>query len=63
MPDLTPEQVRAQLASTRLAPVDAEDLDEVTHRINAITEALLGLEPDGLDGVEPMTVFDTEAGR
>ena len=63
MPDLTPEQVRAQLASTGLWPVDAEDLDEVTHRINAITEALLGLEPEGLDDVEPMTVFDTEAGR
>jgi hypothetical protein len=62
MPDLTPEQVRAQLASTGLAPVDAEDLDEVTHRINAITEALLALEPAGLDEAEPMTVFDPEAG-
>jgi hypothetical protein len=62
MPDLSPEQVRAQLASTGLVPVDAEDLDEVTHRLNAITEALLALEPAGLDDAEPMTVFETEDG-
>jgi hypothetical protein len=61
MPDLTPEQVRTQLAFLGLKPVDADDLDEVTHRINAITETLLALEPPDLDAVEPMTVFDTEA--
>lgn len=60
MPDLTTEQVRAQLAASGLAPVDAEDLDEVTHRINAITEALLALELPDLDSVEPMTVFDRD---
>lgn len=62
MPDLTQEQVRAQLAAAGLAPVDDDDLGEVTHRINAITEALLALEPPDLDAVEPMTVFDAEEG-
>jgi hypothetical protein len=63
MPDLTPEHVRTHLAAIGLAPVDAEDLDEITHRINAITEALLALEPEGLDAAEPMTVFDAEDSR
>jgi hypothetical protein len=62
MPDLTPEQVRAQLAAIGLAPVDDEDLDEVTHRINAVNEALLALEPPDLDAAEPVTVFDAEDG-
>ena len=60
MPDLTPEHVRAHLAAIGLAPVDSDDLGEITHRINAITEALLSLEPDGLDEAEPVTVFDAE---
>lgn len=57
MPDLTPEQVQAQLAAHGLKPEDDDDLQEVTHRINAITQALLTLEPAGLDAAEPMTVF------
>jgi hypothetical protein len=61
MPDLSQEQVRAMLAAQRLAPEDDADLSEVTHRINAITHALLALEPDGIDSAEPMTVFDVEA--
>ena len=61
MPDLTPEQVRAQLGSLGLAPQDEEDLQEVTHRINAIREALTSLEPPDLDPQEPVTIFDTEA--
>ena len=60
MPDLIVEQVRAQLAAAGLEPQDEEDLNEVTHRINALTETLLALEPDGLDVAEPMTVFDIE---
>ena len=63
MPDLTPEQVRAQLAAVGLAPEDDEDLNEVTHRINAITETLLALEPAGIDEVEPMTVLPIEDER
>ncbi len=61
MPDLTPEQVRAVLAAQGLAPEDDADLNEVTHRINAITQTLLTLEPEGLDSAEPMTVFEVEA--
>ena len=60
MPDLTPEQVRAQLAAASLAPQDDEDLEEVTHRINAITEALLALDMPELDVAEPVTVFDRD---
>lgn len=60
MPDLTPEQVRAQLAAHGLSPQDDEDLNEVTHRINALTETLPSLEPAGIDEVEPMTVFEPE---
>jgi hypothetical protein len=62
MPDLTPEQVRAQLAALGLAPQDDEDLAEVTHRINAVNEALATLEPPDLDAAEPLTVFDREGG-
>lgn len=60
MPDLSPEQVRAMLAAHGLKPEDQEDLDEVTHRINAITETLQALEPEGIDSAEPMTVYQLE---
>jgi len=63
MPDLTPEAVRTQLAAIGLAPVDDEDLDEVTNRINAVNEALLALEHPDLDAVEPVTVFEVEEGQ
>jgi len=61
MPDLTPEQVRAQLGALGLAPQDDDDLQEVTHRINAIREALAALNPPDLDAQEPVTIFDVEA--
>ncbi len=61
MADLSPEQVRALLASMGLKPEDDADLEEVTHRINAIREALTGLELEGLDEQEPVTFFDIEA--
>ena len=57
MPDLTPDQVRAQLASLGLTPQDDEDLAEITHRINAINEAALALEHPDLEATEPATVF------
>ena len=63
MPELTPEQVRAQLASLGLAPQDAEDLEEITHRINALRETLAGIEPAGLDTQEPVTPFMQETAR
>jgi hypothetical protein len=63
MPDLTPEQVRAQLAALGLTPVDDEDLDEVTHRFNAINETVLKLEHPDLDEAEPVTVFEEDEGK
>ena len=60
MPDLTPQEVRAQLAAIGLTPLDGEDLDEVTHRINAVNETLAKLDFTELDAVEPVTVFDAE---
>jgi hypothetical protein len=63
MPDLTPADVRAQLAALGLSPEDDEDLFEVTHRINAIREALLALEPEDLDEQEPLTIFDADGAQ
>jgi hypothetical protein len=63
MPDLTRDDVLSQLNALGLQPVDDEDLDEITHRINAIHEALHALEPEGLDEQEPMTIFDGQEGR
>ena len=57
MPDMTPDEVRAQLTAIGLSPVDDEDLDEITHRINAINEAVLALEHPDLERQEPVTVF------
>ena len=57
MPDLTPEEVRTQLGAIGLTPLDAEDLDEITHRINAVNEAVLALEHPDLDAQEPTSVF------
>jgi hypothetical protein len=63
MADLTPEQVQAQLAAHGLRTVDDEDLDEITHRINAFREALVALEPDDLADIEPVTTFEVEVAR
>ena len=57
MADLTTGEVRVQLAAIGLHPVDEEDLEEITHRINAVHEAVLALEHPDLDAQEPMTVF------
>ncbi len=59
MPDLTPGEVQAQLLAIGLTTQDNEDLHEVTHRINAIRDALSALEPPGLDAVEPLTIIDS----
>jgi hypothetical protein len=58
MPDLTPEQVHNQLVALGLRTLDEEDLNEVTHRINALRGALAALEPTDLDEQEPLSVFD-----
>ena len=57
MADLSPEEVRAQLRALDLAPLDDDDLAEVTHRINAINEAVLALEDPDADTIEPLPVF------
>lgn len=57
MPDSTPDQVRTQLAAIGLTPLDQDDLDEITHRINAVNEAVLALEHPELDAQEPTSIF------
>ena len=46
-----------------LVPVDGEDLEEITHRINALRVALAGLNPEGLDDQEPASIFHPEVAR
>jgi len=60
VPDLSPEQVNAQLASLGLSPLDDEDLEEIAHRINALREALAALELEDLDSQEPSIIFEPE---
>ena len=57
MPDMTTEEVRMLLRVQGLAPLDAMDLDEITHRINAINEAVAALESADADAIEPLPVF------
>ena len=64
MPDMTSDEVRAQLRGIGLAPLDDADLAEVTHRINAINEAASKLQHPDEDSIEPLPVFWlTEEGR
>jgi hypothetical protein len=51
--DLTTEQVGALAAALGL-PVTADDLAEVTHRLNALIEALEPLAELPLETVEPV---------
>ena len=53
MTDLAPDQVRA-LATTAGLTLTDEDLQEVTHRVNAFVEALAPLAGLPLDTVEPL---------
>jgi hypothetical protein len=50
--DLTPADVRALAAALGLDPSD-DDLEEVTHRLNAMRDALLPLARLPLESVEP----------
>jgi hypothetical protein len=50
--DLTPDQVRALAASLGLTPTD-DDLAEVTHRLNAMRDALAPLASLPLLPAEP----------
>jgi hypothetical protein len=51
--DLTSEQVGALAAALGL-PVTADDLTEVTHRLNALIEALTPLAELPLETIEPV---------
>lgn len=53
MVELAPEQVAAMAAAAGL-PLPEDDLTEVTHRLNALLEALEGLDDLPLDEVEPI---------
>jgi hypothetical protein len=54
--DLTTDQVGALAAALGL-PVTADDLAEVTHRLNALIEALVPLADLPLETVEPVPGF------
>ena len=57
MSDLTTEQVRALAAALGL-PVTSDDVTEVTHRLNALIEALAPLTELPLETVEPIPGLD-----
>ena len=52
MSDLAPDQVKGLAAAAGL-PLDGDDLAEVTHRLNALVEALGGLAALDLTDAEP----------
>ena len=62
MPDLTPEQVRGLLRAMGVEAAE-DDVTEVTHRVNALREAIEGVEAPGLDEVEPLPIFWLREGR
>jgi hypothetical protein len=59
MPELTTDQVSAMAAALGL-PATPDDLVEVTHRLNALLEALAPLATLPLDTVEPVPVLPDE---
>ncbi|MGH7303187.1 MAG: hypothetical protein ACRELZ_07855 [Candidatus Rokuibacteriota bacterium] len=61
MTDLTTEQVGALAAALGLA-VTADDLAEVTHRLNALIEALRPLSELSLEAVEPVPGLGDRSG-
>jgi hypothetical protein len=61
MPELTRDQVWALAAALGL-PVTADDAAEVTHRLNALLEALAPLAELPLDKVEPVPPLPDESG-
>ena len=56
MTDLTTEQVGALAAALGL-PVTSDDVAEVTHRLNALIEALAPLTELPIETVEPVPGF------
>lgn len=59
MKELTTDQVSAMAAALGL-PATPDDLVEVTHRLNALLEALAPLATLPLDTVEPVPVLPDE---
>ena len=59
MPELTTDQVSAMAAALGL-PATPDDLVEVTHRLNALLEALAPLATLPLDTVEPVPMLPDE---
>jgi hypothetical protein len=55
MTELSPADVRA-LAKAAGLPLADDDLPEVTHRVNALVEALAPLAALPLDTVEPLPI-------
>ena len=62
MTELTPAEVRALAAAAGL-PLDGADLAEVTHRLNAFVEVLVGLAGIDLTGAEPSPVAPPDPAR
>ena len=60
MPDLTFEAVRERLEARGLTVADDEELEEITHRINALNEAVSALEHASLDAAAPFAPSDLE---
>jgi len=60
MRELTTDQVFAMAGALGL-PVTPDDLVEVTHRLNALLEALAPLATLPLDTVEPIPVLPDES--
>ena len=56
MADLTKDEVRAMGHAVGLEIQDPE-LTEVTYSINALLEALEGINPPGLENVEPLPII------
>lgn len=61
MTDLTAETVAALAAALGL-PVTPDDLSEVTHRLNALLEALAPLAELQLETVEPVPGLSDDPG-
>jgi hypothetical protein len=57
---MTTEEVARQLQALGLAAFDGEELEEITHRINAINEAVRALDHESLDSPQPFAPADQE---
>ena len=56
MSDLNRDEIRAMGKAVGLT-IDEPELTEVMHSLNALLEALDGLNPPGLDEVEPLPII------